>query len=223
MEWLEPYEEVEPHHRHVSHLYGLYPGNEISMERTPELAEAARKSLIARGDKSTGWSMGWKMNFWARLHDGDHAYKLFADLLRPCVDRKTNMTNGGGTYPNLFCAHPPFQIDGNFGGCAGIAEMLVQSQTGEIELLPALPSAWKSGSFKGLKVRGGGEVSAKWKEGRLAEAGLKALVPGSFRIKLPADSANMGIKINQKAVSLPVVDGMLKVELQAGDQLVLMF
>ena len=223
MEWLEPYEEVEPHHRHVSHLYGLYPGNEISMERTPELAEAARKSLIARGDKSTGWSMGWKMNFWARLHDGDHAYKLFADLLRPCVDRKTNMTNGGGTYPNLFCAHPPFQIDGNFGGCAGIAEMLVQSQTGEIELLPALPSAWKSGSFKGLKVRGGGEVSAKWKEGRLAEAGLKALVPGSFRIKLPADSANMGIKINQKAVSLPVVDGTLKVELQAGDQLVLMF
>lgn len=223
MEWLEPYEEVEPHHRHVSHLYGLYPGNEISTERTPELAEAARKSLIARGDKSTGWSMGWKMNFWARLHDGDHAYKLFADLLRPCVDRKTNMTNGGGTYPNLFCAHPPFQIDGNFGGCAGIAEMLVQSQTGEIELLPALPSAWKSGSFKGLKVRGGGEVSAKWKESRLAEAGLKALVPGSFRIKLPADSANMGIKINQKAVSLPVVDGMLKVELQAGDQLVLMF
>lgn len=223
MEWLEPYEETEPHHRHVSHLYGLYPGNEISMEHTPELAEAARKSLIARGDKSTGWSMGWKMNFWARLHDGDHAYKLFVDLLRPCVDRKTNMTNGGGTYPNLFCAHPPFQIDGNFGGCAGIAEMLVQSQTGQIELLPALPSAWKNGSFKGLKVRGGGEVSAKWKEGRLAEAGLKALVSDSFRIKLPADSANMSIKINQKAVSLPVVNGMLVVELQAGDQLALTF
>lgn len=223
MEWLEPYEETEPHHRHVSHLYGLYPGNEISMGQTPELAEAARKSLVARGDKSTGWSMAWKMNFWARLHDGDHAYKLFVDLLRPCVDRKTNMTNGGGTYPNLFCGHPPFQIDGNFGGCAGIAEMLVQSQTGQIELLPALPSAWKNGSFKGLKVRGGGEVSARWKESRLTEASLKASVPNTFRLKLPPDSARMSIKINQKAVSLPVVDGMLTVDLQAGDQLTLMF
>ena len=209
--------------RRLSPIIAMSPGNEISMEHTPELAEAARKSLVARGDKSTGWSMGWKMNFWARLHDGDHAYKLLVDLLRPCVDRKTNMTNGGGTYPNLFCAHPPFQIDGNFGGCAGIAEMLLQSQAGQIELLPALPSAWKNGSFKGLKVRGGGEVSAKWKEGRLTEAGLKALVSDSFRIKLPVDSANMSIKVNQKAVSLPVVDGMLVVELQAGDQLVLKF
>ena len=223
MEWFEPFEEVEPHHRHVSHLYALYPGNEISMEHTPELAEAARKSLIARGDKSTGWSMAWKINFWARLHDGDHAYKLFVDLLRPCVDRKTNMTNGGGTYPNLFCAHPPFQIDGNFGGCAGIAEMLVQSQAGAIELLPALPSAWKDGSFKGLKVRGGGEVSAKWNTGRLTEASLKALVAGTFRIKLPADSANMSIKINQKAVSLSVSGGLLTVELKAGDLLALTF
>mgnify|MGYP000838184098 CR=1 FL=1 len=140
----------------MSHLYGLYPGNEISTERTPELAEAARKSLIARGDKSTGWSMGWKMNFWARLHDGDHAYKLFVDLLRPCVDRKTNMTNGGGTYPNLFCAHPPFQIDGNFGGCAGIAEMLKNE---------ALPKEW-SGSIKGIKLHGGKETSYSFKNGK---------------------------------------------------------
>lgn len=223
MEWLEPFEEVEPTHRHVSHLYGLYPGNEISMETTPQLAEAARKSLEVRGDKSTGWSMAWKINFWARLHDGDHAYKLLGDLLRPCVDPVTGQVKGGGSYPNLFCAHPPFQIDGNFGGCAGIAEMLLQSQTGSIELLPALPSTWKNGSFKGLKVRGGGEVSAKWSEGQLTEAGLKAVVPGTFRIKLPPQSQNMSIRLNQKAASLPVVDGLLKVDLQAGDFLFLQF
>ena len=223
LEWLEPYEEAEPTHRHVSHLYGLYPGNQISGEPTPELAEAARKTLEVRGDKSTGWSMAWKINFWARLHDGDHAYKLLGDLLRPCVEKTTNMVNGGGSYPNLFCAHPPFQIDGNYGGCAGIAEMLVQSQTGRIELLPALPSAWQTGSFKGLKVQGGGEVSAKWSEGRLTEAGLKAVVPGTFSIKLPAYSENMGIKMNQKAVSLPVIDGMLTVDMKEGDSLLLQF
>lgn len=223
MEWLEPYEEVEPHHRHVSHLYGLYPGNEISMEHTPQLAEAARKTLEARGDKSTGWSMAWKINFWARLRDGDHAYRLLVDLLRPCVDDEVNMLNGGGSFPNLFCGHPPFQIDGNYGSCAGIAEMLVQSQNGPIELLPALPSAWPTGSFSGLKVQGGGEVSAKWAEGRLTEAGLKAIVPGIFRIKLPADSSNMSIRLNQKPASLPVIDGMLKVEMKAGDSLLLQF
>lgn len=223
LEWLEPFGETEPTHRHVSHLYGLYPGNEISIEHTPALAEAARKSLEVRGDKSTGWSMAWKINFWARLHDGDHAYKLLGDLLRPCVEKGVNMANGGGSYPNLFCAHPPFQIDGNLGGCAGIAEMLVQSQTGQIELLPALPSAWKSGSFKGLKVRGGGEVSAKWMEGKLTEAGLKSVVAGTFKIKLPVESANLSIKMNQKSVSLPVTDGMLTVDMNEGDQLLLQF
>ena len=167
--------------------------------------------------------MAWKINFWARLHDGDHAYKLLVDLLRPCVEKTTNMVNGGGSYPNLFCAHPPFQIDGNYGGCAGIAEMLVQSQTGRIELLPALPSAWQTGSFKGLKVQGGGEVSAKWAEGQLTEAGLKAVVPGTFSIKLPAYSENMSIKMNQKAVSLPVIDGMLTVDMNEGDSLSLQF
>lgn len=223
MEWLEPYEEIEPHHRHVSHLYGLYPGTEISTELTPELAEAARKSLYARGDQSTGWSMAWKMNFWARLHDGDHAAKLLYDLLRPCVEKGTNMVNGGGTYPNLFCAHPPFQIDGNLGGSAGIAEMLIQSQAGCIEYLPALPTAWKAGSFKGLRVRGGGEVSAKWADGKLAEAGLKASVDNTFRIKLPENSANLSIKMNQKAASLPVVDGMLTIDMKAGDEIALQF
>ena len=223
MEWLEPYEEVEPTHRHVSHLYGLYPGNEILIEHTPELAEAARKSLEVRGDQSTGWSMAWKINFWARLQDGDHAYKLLGDLLRPCVDEHTKEVKGGGSYPNLFCAHPPFQIDGNFGGTAGIAEMLIQSQSGLIEFLPALPSAWKNGSFSGLKVRNGGEVSAKWTEGLLTEARLKAIVPGSFQIKLPANSANMSLKKNQKPVSLPVVDGKVTVDLLQGEEFVLQF
>lgn len=223
MEWLQPYEEIEPHHRHISHLYGLYPGNEISIEHTPALAEAARKSLVARGEQSTGWSMAWKVNFWARLHDGDHAYKLLGELLRPCVDPVTKKVNGGGSYPNLFCAHPPFQIDGNFGGTAGIAEMLVQSQTGLIELLPALPSAWKSGSFNGLKVRGGGEVSAKWREGVLTEARLKAVVPGTFRVKLPANSANLSLKKNQQSMSLPVENGSLTIDLREGETVVMQF
>lgn len=223
MEWLEPYEEEEPHHRHASHLYGLYPGNEISPELTPELAEAARKSLEGRGDASTGWSMGWKVNFWARLRDGDRALKLLSDLLRPCMTTKTDYASGGGTYPNLFCAHPPFQIDGNFGGCAGIAEMLVQSQTGRIEFLPALPTAWKSGSFKGLKVRGGGEVSAKWAEGKITDASLKAVVDGTFQIKLPSDFSDLSLKVNQKAVSLPIVDGLLSIDMKAGDTLQLKF
>ena len=223
MEWLQEYKEAEPHHRHVSHLYGLYPGNEISLEHTPELAEAARKTLEMRGDQSTGWSMAWKINFWARLQDGDHAYKLLADLLSPCVERESRKVTGGGSYPNLFCSHPPFQIDGNLGGTAGIAEMLVQSQTGCIEWLPALPSAWKNGSFSGLKVRGGGEVAAKWAEGVLTEARLKAVVAGRYCIKLPAESANLSLKKDQKPISLPVENGLLTVDLQQGEELVLQF
>lgn len=223
MEWLEPREEDEPTHRHVSHLYGLYPGNEISVALTPALAEAARKTLEKRGDQSTGWSMAWKINFWARLHDGDHAFRLLSALLRPGVEKGGDMMNDGGTYPNLFCGHPPFQIDGNFGGCAGIAEMLLQSQTGEIELLPALPAAWSDGSFSGLKVRGGGEVSAKWSGRRLTEARLKATVPGRFAIRLPAESAHLTLKKNGKAASLPVSNGLLTVELKAGEELMILY
>jgi len=222
MEWLEPYREKEPQHRHVSHLYGLYPGNEISLLQTPDLAQAARKSLETRGDESTGWSMAWKINFWARLHDGERAYKLLTDLLKPAIRPNTNRRSGG-TFPNLFGSHPPFQIDGNFGGCAGIAEMLLQSQNDCIELLPALPEAWKTGSFKGLRVQGGGEVSAQWRDGLLQKTSLKAMVGGTFRIQLPDNSAKLKIRLNNRQVSYPVVGNMLVAELNKGDELVLEF
>lgn len=223
MEWLEEYPEAEPAHRHVSHLYGLYPGTEISLEKTPELAEAARKTLEARGDKSTGWSMAWKVNFWARLHDGNRAHKLLSDLLRPCSTAVADHGSGSGTFPNLFCAHPPFQIDGNFGGCAGIAEMLLQSHAGVIELLPALPDAWPAGSFRGLKVRGGAEVSLKWENSLPTDMALTVLSPGIFKIKMPAGMDRAGIRLNNQAQSFPVIDGILTLSLDQGDKVMLAF
>ncbi len=220
MEWLKPYEEVEPHHRHVSPLWGFYPGTEISLSKTPEVAEAAKKLLIRRGDVSTGWSLAWKVNLWARLHDGNHAFKLIRDLLRPTGQTGYNMTNGGGTYPNLFDAHPPFQIDGNFGGTAGIAEMLIQSQTGEIEFLPALPDQWPEGKFTGLRVRGGGIIDAEWKDSKLINATLEAEADHLFKIKIPKqnDVSRVRVTIDNKVQKVKLQDDILTLNLKKGQK-----
>lgn len=217
MEWLEEYEEAEPQHRHVSHLYGLHPGNEITPELTPQLAEAARKTLYVRGDGGTGWSRAWKINFWARLHDGNHAFRLVRNLLEPVFDSDFNYINKGGTYPNLFCAHPPFQIDGNFGGTAGIAEMFVQSHAGFIHFIPALPDQFSDGSFSGLRVRGEGTVSASWKNKQLIHASLMAGKDGNFIVKLPDNEKPAKVTVNKKKIDYETENNMLAVSLKKGD------
>jgi alpha-L-fucosidase 2 len=182
-EWNKDWDDPNDKHRHLSHLFGLYPGSQINPATTPELAAAAKHSLIFRGDLSTGWSMAWKINWWARLQDGYHAYKILSDAftyIDPTVTR--DAMSGGGTYPNLFDAHPPFQIDGNFGATAGITELLLQSHNGELALLPALPDAWKNGSIKGIKARGNFTVAIDWKEGKLLKATIVSGSGGRCRI-----------------------------------------
>jgi len=186
-EWLEDYDEPEPHHRHISNLYGLYPANQISPDHTPELAKAAKVTAERRGDDGVGWSLAWKACFWARLHDGDHALKLLKALMRPVTDTSVRYDGGGGAYPNLLDACPPFQIDGNFGGTAAIAEMLLQSSENEIRLLPALPSSWKEGSVTGLKAVGGLTVDIAWKDGKVTHYQIKGPRSKAIKVRLPGN------------------------------------
>lgn len=179
-EWLEDKDDPEEKHRHASHMWGVFPGHDITWQ-TPELMKAARQSLLYRGDGGTGWSLAWKINLWARFRDGDHAFRMIGNLLQPAVDASGR--ERGGTYPNLFDAHPPFQIDGNFGGAAGIGEMLLQSHEGYLDLLPALPAAWPEGSVKGICARGGFVLDFNWKDGRLQELELTARRDGACRLR----------------------------------------
>jgi alpha-L-fucosidase 2 len=219
MEWLQEYPEADPQHRHVSHLWGLYPGNEISTTKTPALADAARKTLEGRGDGGTGWCLAHKLALWARLGDGERAADILRSLLKPAGGRDRITTEGGGTYPNLFDAHPPFQIDGNFGGAAAIAELLVQSRVNgdpssgdaEIELLPALPPTWVDGEVRGLRARGGFEVDVRWRGGVLEQARVRSLRGTAGTVRYGERTA--AVEATAKGRVL-VLDGNLKEAIQ---------
>jgi alpha-L-fucosidase 2 len=185
-EWETDRDDPKDNHRHSSHLFALHPGRQISVTRTPEQANAAKVSLQARGDASTGWSMAWKMNFWARLQDGDHAYRILKNFITLVGGGGVDYNEGGGIYANLLCAHPPFQIDGNFGYTAGVAKMLVQSQADEIQLLPALPDDWQDGDVKGLRARGGFEITdMQWYNRKIVRLTIRSLAGGECNLRVP--------------------------------------
>lgn len=200
LEFYREFEDEDEHHRHVSHLYGMYPGREITPDGSPELAAAVRRSLEIRGDAGTGWSLGWKINLWARLSDGDHAYQLVRALLTLVDKSDTNYRGGGGVYANLFDAHPPFQIDGNFAFTSGVIEMLLQSHTGQLHLLPALPTLWSSGSVQGIRARGGFEVGITWRDGTLTEVTIHSLIGSPCTVRYGANVVTLSLEKEQTIV-----------------------
>jgi alpha-L-fucosidase 2 len=207
-EWSQDFDEVEPGHRHMSQLYALHPANQITPRRTPDLAAAAKATIerrLANGGGHTGWSRAWIINFWARLEEGETAYENVLALLR------------NSTLSNLFDTHPPFQIDGNFGGTAGIAEMLLQSHAGEISLLPALPKAWAEGRVRGLRARGGVEVGIAWSGGRPIEASIDATQAGDHRFRLPRGTRVVKVRAGGRNLSPSLdPDGVLKLTVKPG-------
>lgn len=224
-EWKEDVDDPENKHRHVSHLYALHPGNQITATTTPELAEAAQTSLNARGDEGTGWSLAWKVNFWARLKDGDQAHRLYRRLLRPTGLQGTEMSSGGGSYSNLLCAHPPFQLDGNMGGTAGVAEMLLQSHAGFLEFLPALPTKWITGEVSGLKARGAFQVDIRWDGGRLKSAQIESLRGGKLQIRskepfVITAKGKPDLAVKEITISGADLSHMYEIETMTGDQII---